>query len=634
MLEQNLILDGMYRIIKEIGRGGTGIIYLAEHLRLKKYVVVKKIKDDFAGQVNGRIEVDILKRLHHSYLPQVYDFLVVNQSIYTVMEYVEGNDLQYYVNQNYQFNEETLRAWLFQLTDVLEYLHSQKMPILHSDIKPGNIMVTKEGNVCLIDFNISIDGEESKDIQGISQWYAAPEQYQKIQNIWKGQNDRTVLDGRMDIYSLGAVFYRLMTGYLPTPQEDISRYLRNMQVPYSDGLKAVVVKMIRYSPRERFSNAGKVKKALWDISKMDPLYKRYGYVQVLALLGWGICLFVGILCLYYGNWKHVSEHMRKEYTALYKLVEERDETEIVAQGIEILNDSGCRSYFKENPEKKADILNQIGESYYRQEQYEEAVKFYKDAWKSAPTEEDYCKNYVAALIKDGQIDLAKTTVEKKEVKRILDEDVYTLIMTEIAWADWRNESLVEELLLQANNLERAGKTETAVEAYRTLADIYDEQKQYEKAVEVLEMASRLEMDKDVLRQLGEISYHAAETMRQKAYRDVYLEKACQAYLTLEKMKSPSYEDLMNLALVERALEKYENSNQTLKKLEKMSSDAYEVPMWICFNYINIEKEGRSYRSVMSDLKWYYEKAQRLYQKTGGVDHNMEDLMSLMKNLEE
>ena len=66
MIQDGEILDGMYQIIREIGRGGTGIIYLAYHLRLQKRVVVKKIKDHFAGQINGRAEVDILKRLHHS----------------------------------------------------------------------------------------------------------------------------------------------------------------------------------------------------------------------------------------------------------------------------------------------------------------------------------------------------------------------------------------------------------------------------------------------------------------------------------------------------------------------------------------------------------------------------------------
>lgn len=67
MIQSGMILDGMYQIVREIGQGGTGIIYLAEHLRLNKKVVVKKVKEHFAGQVNGRAEVDILKHLHHSY---------------------------------------------------------------------------------------------------------------------------------------------------------------------------------------------------------------------------------------------------------------------------------------------------------------------------------------------------------------------------------------------------------------------------------------------------------------------------------------------------------------------------------------------------------------------------------------
>lgn len=93
MIKEGEILGGIYQIIREIGQGGTGIIYLAEHLRLYKKVVVKKIKDNFVGHINERAEVDILKGLHHTCLPQVYDFLVIGGSIFTVMEYIEGNDL-------------------------------------------------------------------------------------------------------------------------------------------------------------------------------------------------------------------------------------------------------------------------------------------------------------------------------------------------------------------------------------------------------------------------------------------------------------------------------------------------------------------------------------------------------------
>ena len=71
MFYQGQVLDGAYQIIEEIGQGGTGVVYLAWHLRLQKYIVVKRIKDGFAERANVRVEVDILKSLHPTCLPQV-----------------------------------------------------------------------------------------------------------------------------------------------------------------------------------------------------------------------------------------------------------------------------------------------------------------------------------------------------------------------------------------------------------------------------------------------------------------------------------------------------------------------------------------------------------------------------------
>ena len=118
------VLSGLYQVVDEIGKGGAGIIYRAYHLNLHKYVVVKKIKDNFVGVLNARGEVDILKSLHHTCLPQVYDFLQIGNDIYTVMDYIEGHDLKYYIDGGYRFEEAALWSWLAQLTDVLEYLHN------------------------------------------------------------------------------------------------------------------------------------------------------------------------------------------------------------------------------------------------------------------------------------------------------------------------------------------------------------------------------------------------------------------------------------------------------------------------------------------------------------------------------
>ena len=223
MLNRGDILDHVYQIVGEIGAGGTGIIYKAYHLRLKRYVVVKKIKDEVAARVHARAEADILKRLKHTYLPQVYDFLEIDGGIYTVIDFIEGQSLDYYIKNGYKIQQRQLIIWARQLCEALAYLHAQAPPIIHSDIKPQNIMITTQGNVCLIDFNISLDGQGSSQISGLSAGYAPPEQYLNLEPLPQGDSSgatyrfrmQSPLDARSYIYSLGATLYHLISGVKP-----------------------------------------------------------------------------------------------------------------------------------------------------------------------------------------------------------------------------------------------------------------------------------------------------------------------------------------------------------------------------------------------------------------------------------
>lgn len=177
-LEKGMVLGGTYEIIGKIGLGGGGVIFLARHLRLQTDVVVKKIKDDVLGRVESRKESDILKKLKHPYLPRVYDFIETEDGVYTVMDYIKGENLEDAVKRHGKFSQKQVKKWAEQLGEALAYLHSQQPPIIHSDIKPANIMLTKEGDVCLIDFNISLAmGESVESAVGISAGFSPPEQY-------------------------------------------------------------------------------------------------------------------------------------------------------------------------------------------------------------------------------------------------------------------------------------------------------------------------------------------------------------------------------------------------------------------------------------------------------------------------
>ena len=269
-MNNGTILNNTYQIIKSIGSGGVGIIYLGYHLNLQKHVVIKKVKDHSSGLMNNRIEVDILKSLHHTYLPQVYDFLEIDDGIFTVMDYISGHDLMYYLESGYQFPEEQIVLWMKQLCEVLAYLHSRKPPIIHCDIKPGNIMITDEGNICLIDFNISLDGENNKDLVGLSGLYASPEQVKKAEYKMRyGSGDKVKIDQRTDIFSLGAVFYYIMTGIKPNVREQEVISLRYMDHLYNDELANIVDKAMETDPAKRFKSAEKMLDALEHMEKWN-----------------------------------------------------------------------------------------------------------------------------------------------------------------------------------------------------------------------------------------------------------------------------------------------------------------------------------------------------------------------------
>lgn len=177
-LTKGTILENTYEIIEEIGSGGGGVVFKAKHLRLQTDVVVKKIKDEVRGKVKSRQEADILKNLKHPYLPRVYDFIETEDGVYTVMDYIKGENLDEAVRKHGKYSQKEVRKWAEQLGEALEYLHSQNPPIIHSDIKPANIMLTEDGNVCLIDFNISLAmGESMESAVGISAGFSPPEQY-------------------------------------------------------------------------------------------------------------------------------------------------------------------------------------------------------------------------------------------------------------------------------------------------------------------------------------------------------------------------------------------------------------------------------------------------------------------------
>lgn len=630
MLQNGDIIDGMYQVIREIGKGGTGVVYLGYHLRLQKQVVIKRIKDNFTGRVNVRAEADILKKLHHTYLPQVYDFLAVGSGVYTVMDYIPGHDMQYYLDNNYSFPEKTVMIWMKQLCEVLDYLHTRQPQILHSDIKPANIMITPEGNVCLIDFNISLDGEMENEVQGLSQFYAAPEQYQAAMDRLYGTKSRIRLDERMDIYSLGAVFYRVMTGLYPDPRSGVPYPVMDMELPYSGGLKSVIRRATEYSPGKRFQSARQMLRALGDAARLDPEYRRLTWLQYLTGFACGLLAVAGVLLIYGGAGVREKELWQEAYTAFYQTAEAGDETAVISQGTDMLNDMTLSGYMDDHPEAKGEVLHAVGDSYFHQGQYDQAARYYGEALEADESNSLYLRDYMVAMARDGRYAEAERTAAGYPSAG-LNEAENRFVTAEIACA---SENYEEALLRSGEALELNSDPELEAKIYSLQAEVYGELGNYREAAASAAEAAQLDPETDYIRSAGLAAFHAGNAKQPETSKRAYYEQSLAYYEEIERRGNASYEDRMSLGLVLRALGRYSESLDHFREMKDDYPSEYEVQMWMCYDMLDEAAVEGTYGDVKGDLEFWYDSCRHLYDAGNVQDEDMEGLIEIMDTLED
>ena len=165
MLEIGSLVDGKYKILNEVGRGGMSVVYLAMNEKANKQWAIKEVRKDgirdFEVVKQGLIvETDMLKKLRHPSLPSIIDVIEDEDTFLIVMDYIEGNPLSSALEEFGAQPQELVISWAKQLCDVLGYLHSQNPPIIYRDMKPANVMLKPDGNVTLIDFGTAREFKE------------------------------------------------------------------------------------------------------------------------------------------------------------------------------------------------------------------------------------------------------------------------------------------------------------------------------------------------------------------------------------------------------------------------------------------------------------------------------------------
>lgn len=166
MTHVGTVIEGKYEILKEIGRGGMSVVYLANDTHLNRNWAVKEVRKKGNGKndeivVNSLLaEANMVKRLDHPALPRIVDIIDNGSTIYIVMDFIEGESLDKILNEYGAQPEDKVIEWAMQICDVLSYLHSQKPPIIYRDMKPANLMLKPNGNISIIDFGIAREYKE------------------------------------------------------------------------------------------------------------------------------------------------------------------------------------------------------------------------------------------------------------------------------------------------------------------------------------------------------------------------------------------------------------------------------------------------------------------------------------------
>lgn len=260
MLYAGDVLGERYKIVREVGRGGMSIVYQADDLRLSgKLWAVKEFT--YSNSANDterreeertflRKEAEIMKKLDHPTLPRIVDIIEKNETLYIVMDYIEGVSLDKVLNKRGAVEQDAVIEWGKQLSAALDYMHTQNPPIIYQDMKPSNIMLKPDGTVRIIDFGIAgeyRDGNTEGKTFG-TRGYAAPEQ----------EDGKAPIDARTDIYSLGITLHHLVTGKNPLDPPYEIKPIRSYNSKLSMGLEWIIRKCTQLNPRDRFQSCAEL----------------------------------------------------------------------------------------------------------------------------------------------------------------------------------------------------------------------------------------------------------------------------------------------------------------------------------------------------------------------------------------
>ena len=674
------VLSKRYTIIKKLGHGGYGDVYRAFDANLQLDVVVKKLKDLRKSENGGREEVDVLKQLHQENLPTVFDFFVEDGQAYTVMSLIPGQDLEEVREKYPRFNQKQVLYWAKQLARALAYLHTRKPSIIHSDIKPSNIMLKPDGDVCLIDFNISlaITGDYSY-ASGTSKGFSPPEQYPDLgfylektgaQLYNTEYDDRTSqavtimrktigsgIDERSDIYSLGATLYTLITGEKPSSHYWNNGSILDKNISISPGFAHIIDKMMQLDPDDRYQNGVELLDALDNIIELDDRFielkrKRRGHRAITFLM------FATSACLMVSGYFIRKRELDIEYNSVINEIRDNigngdydidsllDEAQSILPKridayeakVESLYKSGnyneCISYgtdaidspkydviTKDDKDSLGNMFYIVGNAYYENEDYSSAIANFQKAIEYNATNPLFYRDISISEAKNGNTEDAITYLNYA-VDHGLEEDSIQMAKGEIEFSKSNYDLAIE-------SFERAFELSTDDSVKRR--DMVLEINTYKKmGNESLDKA--IEFMKNREGEFGDSSPYLIESMADMYARKGDYQNAATYLAKLKNMGDISLRTYSNIAIVYQNIGDMTNAKKYLNEMIDAYPNEYEsymrYAMFEADEQSRLPNESRNY----SDFAKYYNKAVELYQNAKADDVEMKKLSSMAEQL--
>lgn len=288
-----------FEIIEVLGRGGMGLVYKARQPQLDRFVALKILAPELSGDPafaeRFLREAKALAQLSHPNIVSIFDFGKTGECFYLVMEYVDGMSLWELEQRKKSLSPEEAFAIVPRICEALQYAHDEG--VVHRDIKPGNILIDKKGRVKIADFGLAKMAGKTEDPFSLTQTsiaigtphYMAPEQMERPMEV----------DHRADIYSLGVVFYEMLTGQLPLghfppPSERVQIDVR---------LDEVVLRALAREPEQRYQKVSEIKESVEMISSMampaadSPSVESNGVSRKWAIAALVLFAFIGAAAL-------------------------------------------------------------------------------------------------------------------------------------------------------------------------------------------------------------------------------------------------------------------------------------------------------------------------------------------------